>query len=115
MDEDLAAILDFVSSNRQRLAGYLRQKLIGAGAKEYLDALGKTGIEAQEREAAGVLLDLACALLRRLRPDRDIRSENALHQLPEGVRRTIHLPRSDAYYAVLAKLDEVKRRSVPNE
>ena len=55
-------IRDFVRVNRKELAGYLRRKLLEAGAKEYVGKLGKDGIAAMEREAAGVVLDFACAL-----------------------------------------------------
>jgi hypothetical protein len=108
MDTELAAITDFIRSNRKALAAYLRQKLKAAGANSYLDQLGKAGIDGLEREAAGVLLDLACALLRRLHPDRDFQSEAILGQLPEEDRQGIQLPRSQAYDAVLAELQKGK-------
>ena len=96
MDTELAAITDFVRSNRKALAGYLRQKLAAAGAKAYLDQLGKAGIDRLESEAAGVLLDLACALLCRLHPDRDRhtravsepRRDQALRRQPRLARCT---------------------------
>jgi hypothetical protein len=108
MDNELSAIADFVNSNRKALAGYVRQKLVAAGAKQYLDRLGKEGIEALNRETAGVLLDLACALLRRLQPEREFQPEQILAQLPEVVRLSIRLPRSEAYNAVLAQLEKDK-------
>jgi hypothetical protein len=106
MDRELAAVADFVQSNRRPLARFMRQKLLAAGAKQYVDGLGKEGIEALDREAAGVLLDLACALLRRLDPDRTIESEEVLAQLPDAIRLGIRLPRSDAYHEILRQLQQ---------
>jgi hypothetical protein len=111
MDQQLlSAISDFVNSNRKSMASYLRQKLLAADAKPYLDRLGKSGIEEMEREAGGLLLDLACALLRRLHPGEEFQSEAILAQLSESERQNIRLPRSDAYYAVLAELQKMKPR-----
>jgi hypothetical protein len=62
MNSELAAIDQFVQDNRNALAAYVRQKIIAADAKPYIDSLGKEGIDALDREAAGVLVDLACAL-----------------------------------------------------
>ena len=104
MHNDIIAISDFVQSNRKALSAYLRQKLIVAGANTYLDQLGKAGIEQQEDEAAGVLLDLACALLRRLHPDQQYQPEAILPQLPEAVAQRIRLPRSPAYHAACEEL-----------
>jgi hypothetical protein len=109
MEIDIAAIVDFVSSNRKALAAYLRQKLVQAGAKPYVDQLGKSGIERMESEAAGVLVDLACAMLRRLHPGREFQAEALLMQFPEDVRQHIHLPRSDAFHAILAELEKRQR------
>jgi hypothetical protein len=108
MESEFAAIVDFVQSNRKALASYVRQKLLAADAKPYLDRLGKDGIEALDCEVAGLLLDLACALLRRLHPDREVKSEDVLAQLPEVVRQSIRLPRSEAYQAALAELQQHK-------
>jgi hypothetical protein len=113
MPDDLTALIDFIQSNRQPLAKYIRQNIIKAGAKSYLDNLGKDGIEALDRGAAGVLLDLACALLRRLNPDRPMTSEEALTALPESVRNSIRLARSEAYYAVLPEIKRIKGGSNP--
>lgn len=107
MDHDIAAILDFIDTNRKSMAAYVRQRLVAAGAGSYLDTLGKGGIEALENEAAGVLLDLACAMCRRLRPDSAFEAELILAKFPEPVRRTITLPRSDAYHSVMAPLESV--------
>jgi hypothetical protein len=108
MEDELAAVADFVESNRRAMASYVRQKLLAADAKQYLDSLGKDGIAALDGEAAGVLLDLACALLRRLHPGRDYKAEEVLGQLPSNVQRAIRLPRSDAYHAVMAQLTKSK-------
>ncbi len=94
MDNELSAIADFVKSNRKGLASYIRQKLLEAEAKPYLDRLGREGIRALDREAAGVLLDLACALLRRLHTGRELQSEEILEQLPAAIRQSIRLPTS---------------------
>src|SRR5688572_3527814 len=104
MDNNLPAIAEFVQANRKELAGYVRQKLVAAGAKPYLDALGKDGIESLDREAAGVLLDLACALLRRVQPGCDFQAEQVLAQLPEDVRQCIRLQRSEAYHSIIGRL-----------
>jgi hypothetical protein len=106
MDNELSVIADFVKSNRKALASYVRQNLVAANAKPYLDRLGKEGAEALDRDAAGVLLDLACALLRRLHPERDFQSEEILAHLPEDIRQSIRLPRSEAFHAVLAQLQK---------
>jgi hypothetical protein len=108
MNSELAAIEDFVQGNRSALAAYVRQKIIAAGAKPYLDSLGKEGIDALDREAAGVLVELACALLRRLDLERSFEAEKVLAELPDSVRRSIRLPRSEAYYNVLAELENRK-------
>jgi hypothetical protein len=104
MEDELSAIMDFVQSNRNPLAAFIRQKLLAAGSREYLDRLGKPGIEALEAEAAGVLIDLACALLRRLPSGRDYQAEEIIAKFPDAVRQSIRLPRSEAYHAVLAEL-----------
>lgn len=104
MEKEIAAVADFVSANRKALAAYLRQKLLAANASSYLDQLGKDGIEKLEQESAGVLVDLACALLRRLYPSREFVAEVVLAQLSAEMQRTIRLPRSEAYYAVLGQL-----------
>src|SRR5262245_38824665 len=109
MKSELSAISDFVLSNSKALASYLRQKLIDAGAKGYVEGLGKQGIGKLEQEASGVLLDLACALLRRLQPGVEFDAEAILHQLPAHVQKTIRLPRSQAYNAVLAELEKIKK------
>jgi hypothetical protein len=106
MNNELAVFTDFINSNRESLAAYLRGQVIKAGAKEYLDGLGNDGIELMGCEAAGMLLDLACALLRRLDPGRDLRSEDVLRQLPETERQRIRLPRSDSYYSIMAYLEQ---------
>ncbi len=108
MSDSARMIEDFVASNRKPLAGFVRQKLIAANAKPYLDSLGKEGIENLEREAAGVLLDLACALLRRIHPERTITAEGVLNQFSESVRKSIKLPRSEAYHAALDALDKAR-------
>lgn len=112
MDHNLRAITEFVQSNQKALAAYVRQKLIAADAKPYLDGLGKDGIAVMDSEAAGVLLDLACALLRRLHPEQKFVAEEILAQLPGSVQHSIRLPRSEEYYAVLAQLP---RASHPEE
>ena len=104
MDQNTTTITEFVQANRKALAAYVRQKLVAADAKPYLDRLGKDGIAALDSEAAGVLLDLACALLRRLHPEQEFVAEEILAKLPEDVRKSIRLPRSEAYYAVLSQL-----------
>ena len=104
MDQHSTAVADFVQANRKALAAFIRQKLLAADAKPYLDRLGKEGIAALDAEAAGVLLDLACALLRRLHPNEEFVSEELLAQFPEDLRQNIRLPRSDAYFAVLSQL-----------
>jgi hypothetical protein len=106
MDNELSVIADFVMSNRKALASYVRHKLIVAEAKSYLDRLGQEGIEILDCEAGGVLLDLACALLRRLHPEREFQSEEVLAHFPQDVRQSIRLPRSEAYYAALAQLQK---------
>lgn len=111
MDTELSAIADFVQGNRKPLTGYVRQKLQAAGAKAYLDGLGKEGIEKLDREAAGVLLDLACALLRRLHPDRVFRSEEILAMLADDIRQSIRLPYSNTYFEILADLNKNKTAS----
>jgi hypothetical protein len=108
MDDDVSIIADFVNANRKALARYVRQKLIAADAKAYLDSLGKDGIEALDREAAGLLLDIACALLRRLHPEREFQPERILPQIPEFIRQHIQLPRSNAYHAIVAQLPKEK-------
>jgi hypothetical protein len=72
VDNELSVVNDFVHSNRKAMASYVRQKLIAAGAKQYLESLRKEGIESLDNEAAGVLLELACALFRRWHPEREI-------------------------------------------
>jgi len=104
MGNEQSIVADFVRSNRKAMAGYVRQKLVAAGAKPHLDRLGKEGIESLENEAAGVLLDLACAFLRRLHPEQEIQAEDLLAKLPADVQKTIRLPRSDAYHELMAKL-----------
>lgn len=117
MTDEMTAISDFVDANRKALAGFIRQKLMLANAKPYLDRIGKEGIEALEREAAGVLLDLACAFLSHLHPERQVKSEEVLDQLPAHFRSAVHLPRSNMYFAVLADLErKLKDRIVdPDE
>ena len=110
MNNEVAAISEFIGANKKALAGYLRKRMLAAGAKEYLDRLGKSGIEDMEKEAAGVLLDMACALLRCLRPEEQYQAESLLLQFPEQVRQTIRLPRSEAYYSVLAELKKIEQR-----
>jgi hypothetical protein len=75
MDKEVSAISDFVMLNRRELAAYFWRQLISAGAKEYVDRLGKAGIATLEREAAGLLVDLACALMRRLHPSANFQPE----------------------------------------
>src|SRR5688572_12455553 len=107
----MEAIRDFVMTNRKPLAGWLRKQLIAAGAGEYVGRLGKTGVEAMERDPAGVLLDLGCALLNRLEPGHERHAEELLLQLPEGVRSQIRLPRGEGHNAILGGLiEEVRRR-----
>jgi hypothetical protein len=104
MDRRSTAITDFVLANGKALAAYIRQKIIAADAKPYLDRLGKEGIAALDAEAAGVLLDLACTLMRRLHPEHEFLAEDLLAQLPENQRQNIHLPRSEAYERLQAHL-----------
>lgn len=101
--QTVSAVSDFINANRKPLASYIRQKLIAADAKAYLNQLGKPGIEQMEREAAGVLLDLACALLRRLHPSEEFESETIMALLSVNDQQNIRLPRSDAYFAVLGE------------
>jgi hypothetical protein len=107
----IVAIVDFVAKNREPLAHWLRLRLIDAGAKDYVSRLGKDGIEAMRRDAAGMLLDLACALMRRVEPSRKIDSETILMQLPERERASIRLPRSEEYYEVLEWLKNMQKES----
>jgi hypothetical protein len=104
MDQHSTVVADFVQSNRKALAAFIRQKLITADAKPYLDRLGKEGIATLDAEAAGLLLDLACAFLRRLHPEQQFVAEEFLTRLPENLRQNIRLPRSEAYYSVLSQL-----------
>jgi hypothetical protein len=109
----LSAVADFVRTNREPLASLIRQKLIAAGAKPSVGALGKEGIEQLRREAAGILLDLACALIRRMNNETELTSEAVLHELPEDLRDSIGLPRSDAYYSMLDELKVLASKKNP--
>ena len=104
MHDDIAIISDFVKVNSESLAYWMRRKLIQAGAKDYVKALGKDGIEAMRCEAAGLLLDLGCAMVNRLKPEVGLTSEDVISKLPESERRMIRLPRSDTYHAALESL-----------
>jgi hypothetical protein len=110
-DATVDAVADFIRVNREPLAAYVRRQLIAAGAKAFVDGLGKKGIEELRNEAGGVLLDLACALLRRTTSERELLSEDVLHVLPEDLRKMICLPRSNAYYNALENL----KKSSSNE
>jgi hypothetical protein len=105
--DSLSIIREFVRDNRKEMAGYVRRKMLEAGAKDYLGRLGKDGIAAIEREAAGVVLDFAVALLNRLNPEPKLVSEEILAQLPPEEAVTVRLPRSDAYHGVLASLQQM--------
>ncbi|HLX62845.1 MAG TPA: hypothetical protein VKX17_16325 [Planctomycetota bacterium] len=111
MDAKLREIIaDFVLSNRSGLSRFQRGVLMKAGAKSYLDKLGKAGIKQMDRESAGVLFDLACAFVRRLNPGTQMTSEEVLFEMDEAFRNEIHLPRSDSYHAIMASLNETTAR-----
>ncbi|MDB5349407.1 MAG: hypothetical protein JWN86_654 [Planctomycetota bacterium] len=109
-DDVYGVMADFVRANREPLAGFVRQKLTEAGAKPYLDGLGRSGIEALRAEAAGVLLDLACGLIYRLRPDRVWDAQEILDHFPDDLRRDVCLPRSEGYHRVLDELQKMLER-----
>lgn len=56
------------------------------------------------QDSAGVLLDLACAFLRRLNADMKIESEAVLFEMENSLRLKIRLPRSEEYYKALNAL-----------
>ena len=98
MDDELLLVADFIKANRKPMATYVRTKMLDAGGKSYVDRLGKEGIRLLDNEAAGVLLDLACAMLRRIYPKREFLSEDVLARLPDELQKSIRLPRSEAYH-----------------
>lgn len=108
------AILDFVRKNKKPLARYIRGKLVEAGAKGYLDNLGKSGIEAMEREAAGMLLDLACVLVNRLQDHTQFRSEELFLSMSVHERNQIELVRSDGFKEIMKGLIEKFEKNTSN-
>ena len=106
MNHETKTIAEFVEANREQLAGYFRKKMIAAGGKNYVDQLGKVGTDALNCESAGVLLDLACALLSRLN-SKEYDAQLLLDSLPPGLQKKIQLPRSKAYHEIM---DELKKQ-----
>ena len=104
MIDEVKVISEFVRDNKKSLAEYLRKKILAAGAKEYLDKLGKVGITEMENEAAGVLLDLGCAFASRLDPRVKMTTESIWPKLPMDLQKTVRLPRSDAYHEAMKRL-----------
>ena len=103
MIDEVKVISEFVRDNKKPLSDYLRKKIIDAGAKQYVAQLGKQGIQEMENEAAGVLLDIACAFVNRLNSMANLTAESIWPHLPLDLKESVRLPRSAAYYEALER------------
>src|SRR5579871_3343975 len=90
MTREASIIADFVMDCRKSLARLMRNG--GSGARSGSHEPGAAELASQERDAAGILLDLAADLCGRLYPAQDFDSRTLLKDLPPALRDEIRLP-----------------------